>query len=63
MSDNEKNAMEIEDKKKYADLVIKVSSELPDLVTRMESGYGVKVSDEEEDVGVKANIKDVRDRL
>jgi hypothetical protein len=30
-------------KKKYADLAIKISSEMPELVQRMESGYGVKL--------------------
>lgn len=35
--------MDMDDKKKYADLLIKVSSELPDMVKKLEEGYGVKV--------------------
>jgi hypothetical protein len=63
VSEEDKRAMDTDEKKKYADLLIKVSSELPSLVTRMESGYGINVSDENEDVDVKANITDVRDRI
>jgi len=35
-------AMDIDEKKKYIDLIVKVHSELPSMVDRLESSYGVK---------------------
>ena len=34
--------MDIDEKKKYTDLVVKIHSELPDMVKRLETSYGVK---------------------
>jgi hypothetical protein len=51
--------MEIEDKKKYADFVIKVSSELQSMVGRLESSYGVKAVDRKTKSAVLVNINDV----
>lgn len=39
---NELKMMEIDEKKKYADLIIKVSSELLGMVEKIESSYGIK---------------------
>jgi hypothetical protein len=37
-----RNGMDIDDKKKYAELAIKVGSSLQDMVERLEGAYGVK---------------------
>jgi hypothetical protein len=63
VEETEKLAMDTDEKKKYADLVIKVSSELPDMVRRMEGAFGVKKKEEEEEISVKANVLDVMDRV
>lgn len=64
VEESDKLAMDTDDKKKYADLVIKISTELPSMVVRMEGGFGVKVKEEkDEDNPVKANILDVMSRV
>jgi hypothetical protein len=42
LSDADRKVMDTDDKKKYAELAIKISSEMPNLIARMESGYGLK---------------------
>tara|TARA_R110002020_G_scaffold236386_1_gene448713 strand:- start:2603 stop:3166 length:564 start_codon:yes stop_codon:yes gene_type:complete len=59
----EKSAMDTDEKKRYADLVIKVSSELPEIVSRMEGGYGIKVKENKENNKIKASVADVMDRV
>jgi hypothetical protein len=63
VGEEDKLAMDTDEKKKYADFVLKVSTEMPDMIKRMESGFGIKTAKEDEDVTIKASITDVRDRL
>jgi hypothetical protein len=50
-------------KKKYADLAIKISSEMPDLVTRMETGYGVKLEKKAKGGKILTGLSDQTDRI
>jgi hypothetical protein len=50
-------------KKKYADLAIKISSEMPDLVTRMETGYGVKLEKKAKGGEILTGLSDQTDRI
>jgi len=50
-------------KKKYADLAIKISSEMPDLVTRMESGYGVKLEKNTKSGEILTSLSEQTDRI
>jgi hypothetical protein len=43
VDDNELKAMDFDDKKKYTDLVIKISADMPEMVKRMEGAYGLRV--------------------
>jgi hypothetical protein len=52
-------SMDIDDRKKYADLAIKVSSELNGMVERIESSYGVKTIDRETKDEIQVNINDL----
>jgi hypothetical protein len=52
-------SMDIDDKKKYTDLVVKIHSELPDMVRRLEESYGVKVIDKKTKNKVTVSIGDV----
>jgi len=51
--------MEIDEKKKYADFVIKVSSELQGMIDRLENAYGVKTVDRKTKSAILVNINDV----
>lgn len=51
--------MDIDEKKKYTDLIVKVHSELPDMVSRLETCYGVKTIDRKNKKQVMININDV----
>lgn len=51
--------MDIDDRKKYADLAIKVSSELNGMVERIESSYGVKTIDRKTKDEIQVNINDL----
>lgn len=48
--------MDMDDKKKYADLLIKVNSELPEMLKVLESGFGVKTVDRKKGNKVLVNI-------
>lgn len=64
--DRERMAVDTDEKKKYSDLVIKVSSEMPNLVKRMEGGYGIRMTKKSNDAKepkVLVNLKDVKDRI
>ena len=63
VTEEEKMSMDTDEKKRYADLVIKVSSELPEIVSRMEGGYGIKVKDNGERNKIKVSVSDVMDRV
>lgn len=61
-TEEEKKTMDIDEQKKYASLMMDVSAKMPEMINRMESGYGVTVKKEKE-VTVKSSIERVRDRL
>jgi hypothetical protein len=51
--------MDIDEKKKYTDLVVKIHSELPDMVKRLETSYGVKTVERKSKKQVMVGINDV----
>ena len=53
------HTMDIDDKKKYADFVIKVSSELQGMIERLEKSYGVKTIDRTTKSEIMVGINDV----
>jgi hypothetical protein len=59
LSDAEIVQMDIDEKKKYTDLVVKIHSELPDMVKRLEESYGVKTTDRKTKKKVMVNINDI----
>ena len=52
-------SMDIDEKKKYTDLVVKIHSELPDMVQRLETSYGVKTIERSTKKQVMVSINDV----
>lgn len=59
LNENEIRSMDIDEKKKYTDLVVKVHSELPDMVKRLETSYGVKTVERNTKKQVMVSINDV----
>ena len=59
LSDTDLATMDIDEKKKYTDLVVKVHEQLPDMVKRLESSYGVKTVDRKTKKQVMVSINDV----
>lgn len=59
LNENEIRSMDIDEKKKYTDLVVKVHSELPDMVKRLETSYGVKIVERNTKKQVMVSINDV----
>lgn len=59
LSDADIASMDIDEKKKYTDLVVKVHSELPDMVKRLETSYGVKTVERGTKKQVMVSINDV----
>lgn len=53
------HSMDVDEKKKYADFVIKVSSELQGMIDRLENSYGVKTVDRKTKSKVLVSINDV----
>jgi hypothetical protein len=51
--------MDIDEKKKYTDLVVKVYGELPQMVKTLESSYGAKVVERKTRKQVLVKINDV----
>jgi len=51
--------MDVDEKKKYTDLVIKIHSELPEMVKTLESAYGVKSVEKKTKKEVLVKINDV----
>lgn len=51
--------MDVDDKKKYSDFVIKVSSELQDMVGRLENAYGIKTVNRKTKSSILIGINDV----
>lgn len=52
-------AMDIDEKKKYTDLVVKVNDELPGMIKNLESAYGAKTVDKKTRKQVLVKINDV----
>jgi len=65
LNEDEETAMKLDadGKKKYAELSIKISSEMPELISRMESGYGVKLKKKNKTGIVLTNLSEHTDRL
>ncbi len=59
LSDSDLAGMEIEDKKKYTDLVVKIHSELPEMVKRLEESYGIRTIERKTKKKVMVNINDI----
>lgn len=55
--------MDIDDEKKYTSMMLDVSARMPDLIARMESGYGVSKAKVGKKTEVMASISDVSDRV
>ena len=66
ISDSELKALDSDEKKKYADLVLKVSSDLSNVVERMEIGYGVRIGEQKgksKQSTIKRTISDIIDKV
>jgi hypothetical protein len=62
LSKQELATMDLDDKKKYADLIVKANSALGDMILNMETGYGVKVKKEKSKKWeMKAHVSDIID--
>jgi hypothetical protein len=59
LNESEITSMDIDEKKKYTDLVVKIHSELPDMVNRLETSYGVKTIERNTKKQVMVSINDV----
>lgn len=59
LSQVELAGMDIDEKKKYTDLVVKVHEQLPDMVKRLENSYGVKTIERKSKKEVMVSINDV----
>ena len=51
--------MDVDEKKKYTDLVVKIHTELPDMVNTLESAYGVKSVEKKTKKEVLVKINDI----
>lgn len=51
--------MDVDEKKKYTDLVVKIHTELPDMVRTLESAYGVKSIEKKTKKEVLVKINDI----
>ena len=51
--------MDVDEKKKYTDLVVKIHSELPNMVKTLESAYGVKSVEKKTKKEVLVKINDI----
>jgi len=56
VDEDELKLMDMDDKKKYIELMIKINSELPKMIETLESGFGVKLIKEKDGSEVKINI-------
>ena len=59
LDEGTKSTMDVDEKKKYTDLVIKVGSELQGMVDRLENSYGIEVIDRKTKEEVQVSIEDV----
>lgn len=51
--------MDVDEKKKYTDLIVKIHSELPDMVKRLEQSYGIRTIERKTNKKIMVNINDV----
>ena len=51
--------MDIDEKKKYTDLVVKIHSELPEMVKTLETSYGAKTIEKKTKKEVLVKINDI----
>jgi hypothetical protein len=64
VSETDKKSMDGEDKKDYQALLSKISKDLPDLVSKIETGFGAKiVRKTDRKAEVKISLKDVLDEI
>lgn len=65
ISPEDMDDMDADERKKYTDLALKVSSELPNLVSRLESGNSVKVKEQKTDgkAEVKRTVSDIISKI
>tara|TARA_R110002020_G_scaffold393965_5_gene604066 strand:+ start:6755 stop:7318 length:564 start_codon:yes stop_codon:yes gene_type:complete len=59
LNPNDLTTMDIDDKKKYTDLVVKVHDELPSMVKTLETSYGAKTIDKKTKKSVMVKINDL----
>jgi len=52
--------MDMEEKKKYAELMIKVSSELPKMIQTLETGFGIKAINKKTNREVLVSINSIK---
>lgn len=64
ISEEERMSMDLEDKKRYADLILKTTNALGSMITNMETGFGVKVKETAKDkFELKTDVSSVIDRI
>ena len=59
LNPNDLNTMDIDDKKKYTDLVVKIHDELPSMVKTLETSYGAKTIEKKTKKSVMVKINDL----
>jgi hypothetical protein len=63
IADNELNELEADEKKKYAELAIKIANEMPNLVSLMERKFGIKKKRDKKEVSAEVSVGDVMDEI
>lgn len=59
MDDDTLMSLDMDEKKKYSDLVLKINKDLPDLVRNLESGFGVRAEDRSTGKKVLVGMRDL----
>jgi hypothetical protein len=59
ITQDQMRGMDVDEKKKYADLVVKIYGELPDMVKTLESSYGAKTIERKTKKEVLVKINDI----
>lgn len=63
ITDDELNELEADEKKKYAELAIKIANEMPNLVSLMERKFGIKKKRDKKEVSTEVSVGDVMDEI
>lgn len=64
LTNEEKMSQDLDDKNKFASLLIKTSNALPGMIHAMETGYGVRIKEsKEKQFELQADIEDVIERV